>query len=207
MASDLLSCPFCGGTELKSGGDDKIVGTWCLTCEATGPNEYGKFTWDHRARIAALEAELAEARAERDDEKREHEYWARRGMALTMAIKELPDVPPVHVLDMLSAAGKFPEDWERGKVMQRQHRLEAIPPRTEYEIGAGVWGRLLAGFRAEARATAAEARAEKMAEALTSLGGDVGVAAYHIDEHSFSLALGILAQIRARADAALERPE
>jgi hypothetical protein len=45
----LLPCPFCGGTKLKSGGDDKIVGTWCLTCEASGPNEYGSFGWNRRA--------------------------------------------------------------------------------------------------------------------------------------------------------------
>lgn len=49
----IAPCPFCGGTQLKSGGDDKIVGTWCLTCEATGPNEYGKFTWNQRAITAA----------------------------------------------------------------------------------------------------------------------------------------------------------
>lgn len=48
MTEALLPCPFCGGTDLKSGGDDKIVGTWCLTCEATGPNEYGKFAWNRR---------------------------------------------------------------------------------------------------------------------------------------------------------------
>jgi hypothetical protein len=46
----LLPCPFCGGTNLKSGSYDKIVGTWCLTCEATGPNEYGsRATWNRRA--------------------------------------------------------------------------------------------------------------------------------------------------------------
>ena len=49
----LLPCPFCGETKLKTGGDDKIVGTWCLTCEASGPNEYGKFGWNHRAALAA----------------------------------------------------------------------------------------------------------------------------------------------------------
>ena len=51
-----LPCPFCGGTKLKTGGDDKIVGTWCLTCEASGPNEYGSFEWNSRA-LAALDAE------------------------------------------------------------------------------------------------------------------------------------------------------
>jgi hypothetical protein len=127
------------------------------------------------ARNVALEADLARLRAEnealrteRDDEKREHEYWALRGIALTKAFKELPEVPPVTVLDLLSDAGNFPEDWERGKAMQRKHRLEAIPPRTEYEIGAGVWSRLLSGFRAEAARAAAEAKAARLETALTA---------------------------------------
>lgn len=43
-----LPCPFCGGTDLKSGGDDKVVGFWCLTCEAAGPNHYGRHEWNDR---------------------------------------------------------------------------------------------------------------------------------------------------------------
>jgi hypothetical protein len=50
MASeDLKPCPFCGGTNLKTGGDDKIVGVWCLTCQAAGPNHYGSREWNDRA--------------------------------------------------------------------------------------------------------------------------------------------------------------
>ncbi len=46
---DLLPCPFCGGTNLKSGGDDKFVGVRCLDCETTGPNHYNsRFDWDIR---------------------------------------------------------------------------------------------------------------------------------------------------------------
>lgn len=52
-------CPFCGSTNLKSGGDDKIVGTWCLECQARGPNHYGRYEWNDRAdRIEELEAAL-----------------------------------------------------------------------------------------------------------------------------------------------------
>lgn len=46
---ELLPCPFCGSANLKSGGDDKVVSTWCLDCEATGPNHYGKTEWNTRA--------------------------------------------------------------------------------------------------------------------------------------------------------------
>ena len=38
--AELKPCPFCGGNNLKSGGDDKIVGTWCLDCQCHGPNHY-----------------------------------------------------------------------------------------------------------------------------------------------------------------------
>ena len=38
--AELKPCPFCGGNNLKSGGDDKIVGTWCLDCQCYGPNHY-----------------------------------------------------------------------------------------------------------------------------------------------------------------------
>jgi len=36
----LKPCPFCGSDNLKSGGDDKIVGTWCMNCQSQGPNHY-----------------------------------------------------------------------------------------------------------------------------------------------------------------------
>lgn len=48
--SKWLPCPFCGGTKLRSGGDDKTVMVWCVDCEATGPNGYaGKAEWNTRA--------------------------------------------------------------------------------------------------------------------------------------------------------------
>lgn len=59
--SELLPCPFCGGTNLKSGGDDKVVGTWCLTCEASGPNQYGRHEWNTRAN-ASSQAEIERLR-------------------------------------------------------------------------------------------------------------------------------------------------
>lgn len=56
MANDipeLKPCPFCGGTEIDTHGDDKVVGYHCLTCEAVGPNHYITFPkpreWNTRA--------------------------------------------------------------------------------------------------------------------------------------------------------------
>lgn len=46
--ADLLPCPFCSGTDLSSGGDDKFVGYSCRTCQATGPNHYGSRDWNTR---------------------------------------------------------------------------------------------------------------------------------------------------------------
>jgi len=68
MSNHEKPCPFCGSTNLKSGGDDKIVGTWCLDCEAIGPNHYGRHEWNDRAdRIEELEAKLAKAVEEKLD--------------------------------------------------------------------------------------------------------------------------------------------
>jgi len=47
-----LPCPFCGSTNLRSGGDDKIVGVWCHDCDATGPNHYGLYGWNDRAPVS-----------------------------------------------------------------------------------------------------------------------------------------------------------
>ena len=58
MSDDLKSCPFCGSDDLGSGGDDKVVGYWCNSCQAAGPNHYGRYEWNSRAdRIEELEAE------------------------------------------------------------------------------------------------------------------------------------------------------
>lgn len=59
----LADCPFCGGSRLKQGGDDKFVGVACLDCEATGPNHYRTgCDWNTRSRtpsapdVAMMEA-------------------------------------------------------------------------------------------------------------------------------------------------------
>lgn len=52
---ELKPCPFCGGEDLSSGGDDKFVGYYCRTCQAQGPNQYGSHEWNSRA-LSALHA-------------------------------------------------------------------------------------------------------------------------------------------------------
>lgn len=59
MGEELKPCPFCGGSKLKSGGDDKYVGVWCLTCETQGPNHYitGR-DWNTHATTEIPEADI-----------------------------------------------------------------------------------------------------------------------------------------------------
>lgn len=65
MSDELNPCPFCGGDDLGTGGDDKFVGVWCRSCQATGPNHYGRHEWNTRAdtidRLTADNAKLREA--------------------------------------------------------------------------------------------------------------------------------------------------
>lgn len=65
---------------------------------------------------------------------------------LVKALRDLPEVPHGRVLKLLSHAGKWPEEWRIGKRMQREHGLKAIPPKTEYELGAGLWFRIRTGL-------------------------------------------------------------
>lgn len=62
---------------------------------------------------------------------------------LLWALRDLPDVPSPRVLLSLSIIGKFPEDWNEGKRIQRERGLEVVPPKTECEIGAGFWHRVI----------------------------------------------------------------
>lgn len=60
------------------------------------------------------------------------------------ALRDLPELPPKRVLHTLSHAARWPEDHTAGKLMQREKGLDAIPPVSECEGGAGVWQRLRA---------------------------------------------------------------
>jgi hypothetical protein len=59
--------------------------------------------------------------------------------AMMEAFKELPEVAPVPALHYLNDLSTYPRDWEKGKQMQREHSIEAIPPVSECETGAGLW--------------------------------------------------------------------
>lgn len=64
------------------------------------------------------------------------------------ALCDAPLFPSPFVLLHLGTVAKFPDDWNRGKKLQREHGLEVIPPKTECELGAGLWERIRGGLTA-----------------------------------------------------------
>jgi hypothetical protein len=60
-------------------------------------------------------------------------------MSTDEATWRLPDPSVLHALGVYA---KFPEDWERGKKLQRELGFGAIPAKAECEKGAGFWYRM-----------------------------------------------------------------
>jgi hypothetical protein len=78
--------------------------------------------------------------------RREYRHFVDDYYALLYALRDAPEIPPARVLLSLSTSSRWPEDWNKGKELQRQHGLVAIPPKTECESGAGAWFRIRAGL-------------------------------------------------------------
>jgi len=73
----------------------------------------------------------------------ELKYYTDRWFALLDALRDLPELPDPLVLSVLSHCAKFPEDWNEGNRIQRERGLDAVPPNTECEKGAGYWHRVI----------------------------------------------------------------
>jgi hypothetical protein len=81
-------------------------------------------------------------RMDADQLRRELVIVLEQRIALSEALLELPEVPPVEALMALAHAGMNthnPDTSAIGKALQRKVGLEAIPPKTEYEAAAGLW--------------------------------------------------------------------
>lgn len=52
------------------------------------------------------------------------------------------ELPAPHVLGTLGSFARYPQDWEAGKLLQRELGSEAVPYKHESEMGAGFWVRL-----------------------------------------------------------------
>ncbi|WP_439357858.1 hypothetical protein [Bradyrhizobium sp. DASA03007] len=66
---------------------------------------------------------------------------------LIAAIRSEAEIPSGLVLSRLGQAGSWPEDSTLGKLVQRKLGLDAVPPVSECESGAGVWWRILQGLK------------------------------------------------------------
>lgn len=71
------------------------------------------------------------------------QYYIDRYYPLLFALRDRPVLPPPMVLKCLSQAGDFVLDWNEGKRIQREYGLDAVPPVTECEVGAGFWHRVI----------------------------------------------------------------
>jgi hypothetical protein len=76
----------------------------------------------------------------------EFRYFIDCHYGLGDALRDAPTLPPPFILKHLGQFGKWPEDSNRGKELQREHGSEAIPFVTECEIGAGLWDRIQRGL-------------------------------------------------------------
>ena len=79
--------------------------------------------------------------------------YAGRWIALMDAFENLPEVPEPELLHVLGDFAKWPEDHNRGREMQRRLRLDAIPPVSECEGGAGMWSVIRAALIAARKPT------------------------------------------------------
>lgn len=70
-------------------------------------------------------------------------YYTDRYYPLLFALRDRPVLPSPLVLHCLSQAGDFSLDYDEGKRIQREYGLEAVPPVTECEVGAGFWHRII----------------------------------------------------------------
>ena len=81
-----------------------------------------------------------------DELRREvRECWDREH-AIARALRDLPEMAPPWILLFFSRASQWPEDSNLGNLLQRKLGLDAIPPKSECETGAGVWYRIRQGM-------------------------------------------------------------
>lgn len=92
--------------------------------------------------IADLLGHVSRKIAKLQDDKR---YLIAESQAIEEALYGWPKLPSTTGLWSLSARGSWPEDWERGKAMQRELSMERIPYKAEYELAAGFWDRITNG--------------------------------------------------------------
>jgi hypothetical protein len=68
-------------------------------------------------------------------------------MELLDAMKNQVELPSPYVLKCLDHGATWPEDKGVGQILQRKHGLDAVPPVSECENGAGLWWRIRQGLK------------------------------------------------------------
>ena len=116
----------------------------CQIAYDAATNEADKSYWQHQ--IDTLDRLRDEGIAETYDDFVRHIQRHREKLNLFRLIfAEWPEMPSPQGLILLSRFGKWPEDLNRGKRIQREHGLALVPPKTECELGAGFWDRITEG--------------------------------------------------------------
>ncbi len=97
------------------------------------------------AELSSTKAECERLRAQVAELDSGLKYWRDNEQALREALVNWPKMPDSWTLgSVLSGISAFPEDWERGKRIQREVP-DFIPYKTECEKGAGYWDRITGG--------------------------------------------------------------
>lgn len=99
MSNELKPCPFCGGTDLVTRGDDKVVGISCQTCGAFGPNHYdSRFSWNTRTQDPDISELVSALEKIANRKKLDGEGWqsepARMAMTATAALSKFKGEAP-----------------------------------------------------------------------------------------------------------------
>lgn len=69
---------------------------------------------------------------------------------LMAALRDAPQLAPPFVLRRLSQGATWRDgDHDTGKLLQRKYGLDAVPPVSECESGAGLWWRIRQGLKTE----------------------------------------------------------
>lgn len=197
MTDTLKPCPFCGGNNLKTGGDDKVVGVWCLTCQSAGPNHYGKHEWNDRAALSRPIDPKAEVepvgyrwRGPKGgwiyDEKKPSGWhsepvFASPSIVAPVGVEDgwqlVPKEPTQEMLDAVTAADQhepFSDETMRGIFVDMLAAAPALTPAEKAGVGDGELRKALEWMRDrdDRNGSLPEAYRQKIDAALAAQGDD-----------------------------------